>query len=417
MCARLSALFFLFLTTFSFLGAEPLVAAYPMHRSCATDQSLVDSLLTRFTISKSHLTSQNRIARWQEYYLNDRYHLRRVLHNMSPFIPLMIKGIDTYGLPGEIALIPVIESCYRPAAVSVKGAQGLWQINAITAQHLELHDRWDYQACFDIQASTQAAMSYLADLHDRFGSWPLALAAYNVGPQALQKALMQTPYRTQRDLEQLPLPEQTKDFVAKIQALAQILQHYEHYGVVVPSEADPLVALAPKLPLDVRDLMLAFDIPLSVIEKYNPALSHYKTPQAHRYHWLIPESYFRALNHHDSEMCLYQSHQRPMYQVQKGDNLTHIARRFGLSLNQLMQTNNLEHTQIFPNQLLWIPPLSQSRAPVIVHQVLPGESLWSIAQRYGACWQDLQDVNELPSERIKPNQTLLIPSQIIKNFV
>lgn len=407
---------FFFISFIPFLIAQPIIATYPMHRSAVTDQTLVDMLLRRFRISKSYLTSDVRVALWQEYYLKDTYHLKRVLHNMTPFLPLMIKGIDTYSLPGEIALIPVIECCYRTADVSIKGAKGVWQINPITAEHLELYDQWDYQPCFDISRSTQAALSYLADLHERFGSWPLALAAYNAGPKAVQNAISQVSYRSQRDLESLPLPEQTKDFVAKIQALAQILLHYDHYGVVVSFESDPLVALSPKLPIDVRDLMLAFHIPLSIIEYYNPSITHYKTPKGHKYQWLIPQSFLAGQTSERSETLLYQSRQYPFYKVKAGDNLTKIAQYFGLTVKQLMSQNTMQSTKIYPGQLLHIPPLSQCRAPVIMHEVQPGESLWSIARKYGARWKELQEVNGLLSHHLKPKQMLLIPAETIKKI-
>lgn len=407
---------FLLLSALCLLNAQPIVATYPMHRSAVTDQSLVEMLLRRFSISKSYLTSDARIARWQEYYLNDSYHLKRVLHNMTPFLPLMIKGIDTYSLPGEIALIPVIECCYRTTDVSVKGAKGLWQINPITAQHLELYDQWDYQPCFDISRSTQAALSYLADLHERFGSWPLALAAYNAGPKVVQKAIAQVPYRSQRDLESLPLPEQTKDFVAKIQALAQILLHYDHYGIVISFDADPLVALTPKLPVDVRDLMLAFNIPLSIIEYYNPSITHYKTPKGQKYQWLIPQSFLEGQTAERSEILLYQSRQYPFYKVKPGDNLTKIAKHFGITVKHLIAQNDMQSTMIFPGQLIQIPPLSQCRAPVVIHEVQSGESLWSIARKYGAHWEELQEVNSLVSHHLKPKQVLLIPAESIKRI-
>lgn len=406
----------LVLSSFSLLIAQPIIEAYPMHRTSLTDQSLVEMLLGRFSISKAYLTSDARVARWQEYYLNDSYHLKRVLHNMAPFLPLMMKGIDTYNLPGEIALIPVIECCYRTTEVSAKGAKGLWQINPITAEHLELYEQWDYQPCFDIARSTQAALSYLADLHERFGSWPLALAAYNAGPKVVQKAIAQVPYRGQRDLESLPLPEQTKDFVAKIQALAQILLHYDHYGVLVSFEADPLVVLSPKLPIDVRDLMLAFNIPLSVIEYYNPSITHYKTPKGHKYQWLIPQSFLEGQSSERSEIVLYQSRQYPFYKVKAGDNLTKIAKHFGISVHQLMTQNNMQSTRIYPGQLIQIPPLSQCRAPVVIHEVQAGESLWSIARKYGARWEELQEVNSLLTHHLKPKQVLIIPAETIKKI-
>lgn len=412
--ALIALIFFL---PYALLSAfEPIVSAYPMHRSQVTDQTLVDDLLTRFSISKSHLTSHNRARYWQQYYLKDSYHLQKVLHNMAPFIPLMIKSLDAYSLPGEIALIPVIECCYHTTDVSDKGAKGLWQINPITAEHLDLKSQWDYQPCFDVQRSTQAALIYLADLHARFGSWPLALAAYNAGPQAVQKALSQAPYRSQKDLESLPLPEQTKDFVAKIQALAQILQHYDHYGVVIPSQADPLVLFSPKLPIDTRDLMLAFNLPLPVIEQYNPAITHYKTPKGHRYSWLIPSSYLQDHTVEENETRLYQSRKHPFYQVKKGDNLTRIAQRFGLKTTTLTEQNGLTASTIFPGQKIFIPPLAQYRAPIIHHQVQSGESLWRIAQQYGASWEEIKEINNLTTSHLKPEQWLIIPASSIKKI-
>lgn len=115
-------------------------------------------------------------------------------------LPMIREILADYKLPLELALLPVVESGFRPWAVSPAGAAGLWQLMPGTAQRFGLRVTEIEDERFDMRRSTNAAAAYLVELHRLFRDWPLALAAYNCGEGALARALAHTGAGTLSDL-------------------------------------------------------------------------------------------------------------------------------------------------------------------------------------------------------------------------
>lgn len=130
----------------------------------------------------------------------------------------VLKQTEEKGLPASVATIPMIESNYKNNAASPKGAAGAWQLMPQTAQDsgLSLDERQQFVP------STDTAINLLAQLHEKFGSWELAFAAYNAGPERVKTALQKNP-KAQR-INDLDLPQETKDYVAKIMAINQAIE-------------------------------------------------------------------------------------------------------------------------------------------------------------------------------------------------
>ena len=120
-------------------------------------------------------------------------------------------------VPAAVAVVPMVESNYNKKAVSPKGAGGAWQIMPGTANDygLKADDR------FDFNTSTNTAIQILNDLHKQFGNWPLAFAAYNCGSQCVINALKKNP--NAKDINELSLPKETKEYVQKIVQLDQLI--------------------------------------------------------------------------------------------------------------------------------------------------------------------------------------------------
>lgn len=120
-------------------------------------------------------------------------------------------------VPASVAIVPIVESKYNKNAVSPKGAGGAWQLMPATANDYGLSS----QGRFDFHNSTDVAIQILSDSYQQFGNWSLAFAAYNCGNQCVLSALKKNP--NAKDIEELSLPSETKDYVKQIVQWTQIL--------------------------------------------------------------------------------------------------------------------------------------------------------------------------------------------------
>ncbi|WP_437883150.1 transglycosylase SLT domain-containing protein [Pseudomonas sp. LRF_L74] len=158
----------------------------------------------------------------------------------SRYLHFIIEELDKRQIPLEIALLPAIESGYNPLARSSAEALGLWQFMPSTGRRYALRQRAGYDERRDIPSSTRAAMDYLGHLHGLFeGDWLLALAAYNAGEGRVQKEMARNRAKgLPTDYWHLSLPEETRDYVPRLLALAQVVDAPQAYGVNLAPVAD-----------------------------------------------------------------------------------------------------------------------------------------------------------------------------------
>jgi membrane-bound lytic murein transglycosylase D len=164
----------------------------------------------------------------------------RVLGRAELYMPIVLEGVRRRGLPPELACLPMVESAFEPQAVSPAGAAGLWQLMPGTARSFGLKVTNTEDERFDVYKSTEAATAYLAYLHARFRSWPLALAAYNCGEGVMQKAMEQTycatldgitDYCRRLPADKRPLKEETLSFVPQFTAAVAVMTRAESLGL------------------------------------------------------------------------------------------------------------------------------------------------------------------------------------------
>ncbi len=197
-----------------------------------------DRIRSNFDIQTphKHTEERQRIQKFVHEFQANEERLARITTKASPYLHYIIEEIEKRNLPGELALLPVIESAFEPQATSRKGAAGLWQFMPPTGRQFGLtQDKW-YDGRRDIRASTKAALDYLEFLHQEFGyNWMLALAAYNAGPGTVQKAI-------DRNLREgkpvnfwsLRLPKETAAYVPKFLALAEVVANPEKHDLSLP---------------------------------------------------------------------------------------------------------------------------------------------------------------------------------------
>jgi membrane-bound lytic murein transglycosylase D len=244
-------------------------------------------------ISRPEINTQ--IA-WLQHHQNTLYH---TLQTAAPYISYVYEQTKRRGLPTELALLPVIESGFNPYAHSKAGANGMWQIMPNTAPGLGLKNNRAYDGCRDIVASTDAALNYLATLHQTFHSdWEVALGAYNWGPGNMQNAEHHesTWFRRARFWD-LHLPTQTENYVPKLLALAEVIQNPARYHIQLPAVSDvpQLERVKVGARVDLKQMAKSSGISEKTMRQLNPGYRNMATTLGTPNTLLVPVNRAQAL--------------------------------------------------------------------------------------------------------------------------
>jgi membrane-bound lytic murein transglycosylase D len=179
------------------------------------------------------------VRKWEQYYAQRPDYVQRMTARGARYLWHIVEEIDRRGMPTDLALLPFIESAFDPQALSVARAAGMWQFMPGTGRDFELKQNLFRDDRRDILASTRAALDYLQKLHRLFGDWHLALAAYNWGQGNVQRALARIGTAgVDAGYEQLRMPDETRNYVPKLQAIKNIVARPEAFGLVLPPLED-----------------------------------------------------------------------------------------------------------------------------------------------------------------------------------
>ncbi len=375
----------------------------------------------------------NRIKGYERFYLKHPKHLPRVFERARPFLPNIIQQLQARDMPLDIALLPVVESAFNPYAHSWQGAAGLWQFTERTARLEGLKINWWYDGRRDPLASTGAALNYLQKLHNMTGDWLLALAAYNGGIGNVLKAMRK--YRKRHPGKtpdfwtvQKYLPKETRHYVPQLLAVANILRQRKQ----------PL----PQLPLESEHTVVTFDkqIALPAAMKWagvdaatffhlNAGYRRNATPPDGPHYLLLPKPAAATLAR------LWQTQPQQLavklkrYRIRPGDSLIRIAKRFGVRVADLRRLNHIRGNRIVVGRTLLVPDAGMSRTQLAAlskraqrprwtphrHRVKKGESLWTIARRYGLSVRRLAQYNGLSVRKpLRAGMMLKIPKKRVR---
>ena len=350
--------------------------------------------------------------------------ISRAFERASRYLPLMRPAFQERGLPEELLNLAFIESAVNPWANSRAKAAGIWQFMASTARLHGLQVSWWVDERRDPEKSSRAAASYLKSLYRMFDSWPLALAAYNVGEGAVQRAIER---QHTRDFWKLRLPKETQLFVPAFMAMTIISREPERYGFSPPDEQPWAVeTVALEQPASFQTLSRAARTSPEQLRELNPELIRWSTPPgATPYALRIPTGIRADFLEELAQIPASERVGWTAHRVRKGETSAVVAKRYGVTVQALLDMNGLSGKQALkPGGTIWVPAVGrpvpgidvaetpadapQPRKAAASHTVKKGETLTAIARRYAVKPDDLVRWNALNASAVRPGQVLKV---------
>jgi membrane-bound lytic murein transglycosylase D len=358
------------------------------------------------------------VRKWIDYFCGrGRDTFVRWVKRSGQYRMTTLKILKEEGLPLEMANLALIESGFNPNAYSRAHAVGMWQFIGSTARLYGMRVDWWVDERRDPVRSTRAASRYLRDLYTVFDSWELALAAYNTGQRGVERAMKRS---RSNDYWELRLPRETRDYVPKFMAACIIMENPESHGFTF--EYDPAIdfeeiSVEPKTSLAVVARCAEADE--CAVKAMNPHLIRECSPDG-------DGDYAVRIPRGTAEKCLANLEAMPAadriakayanpymkHTVRSGESLSVIARKYGVSMYEIARVNGISnYHRIRAGQVLTIPyggGVSLPENPGI-HVVSRGETLTSVAHRYGLRVNDIAAWNDLRSrDLIYPGQKLIV---------
>jgi peptidoglycan lytic transglycosylase D len=309
-----------------------------------------------------------RVERHIRYFqTSKRDHFDQWLTRLNHYKPLVEKIFAQFQLPGDLVFLSLVESGFNPKAYSRARAAGPWQFMKATGKLYGLRVDEYVDERRDPIKSTIAAARYLRDLYDLFGTWPLAMAAYNAGERKIQRALRKAKAETFWEIAQTKfIRRETREYVPRFMAAAIIAKNPDQYGFEeAPADIHQFEEIVVSRPLPLRAIAAAADIPYAELHRLNPELRRDVTPPDDpAYHLKVPVGSGSTIEQALDTIkpwtpSLVATHARKgrgahpgSYRVRMGDNLGKIAKRFRVTVEELKTRNKLAGRSIKVGDLL-----------------------------------------------------------------
>lgn len=390
--------------------------------------------------------------------IRNRKYTRTMLARENVYFPLFEQYLQKYNMPDELKYLAIVESGLNPKAASHAGAVGLWQFIRATGKEYGLDYNNHLDERMDPEKSTDAAMRFLRRLHAYYGDWELALAAYNCGQGNVNKAIRRAGGGKKTFWEIFPyLPRETRGYVPSMTAVRYAMNYAAEHNIFSDSLLyEPEVAhLQLTQPTDLQKLAEAMFLDVAELMALNPELKKPELPEGLRnYKLRVPAAKAVLFANTTDKNCLLlaaaptpakaqepaqvlvasakkenakpqeqkQNQEQVIYVVQPGDNLTQIAKRHAVTVEDLKAWNSLSSHNLMPGQKLQLlqqqavalataqeaKPAAKQEQQLIYH-VQPGDTLWTISRKYnGLTVEQIKKMNKLKTNAIKPGQKLIL---------
>lgn len=374
------------------------------------------------------------VRRWEQWYATRPDYVQRMTERGGRYLFHVVEEVHKRGLPMELALLPFIESAFNPQALSVASASGMWQFMPATGRQFELKQNLFRDDRRDVLASTRAALDYLQMLHQKFGDWHLALAAYNWGQGNVQRALERN-RRAREDTvyTALRMPDETRNYVPKLQAVKNIISSPGNFGLVLPPlENHPFfLSVSIERDMDVDLVARLAGLPLDDFQALNPQLNKPVLLAAGTPQVLLPydnaNRFLKELARHSGPLASLTAWVTP-----RTLRPAEAAKLAGVPETRLRELNRIPDGMLIKTGSTLIVPRRVDQALDVTEQVADeaamqltpdnqrlvrrtlkahpnGESLVSFARRHRVQAADLARWNQLTVQAtLRPGQTMTV---------
>jgi membrane-bound lytic murein transglycosylase D len=279
----------------------------------------------------------------EEWFAKRPDYISRIVARSSRYLYYIVEQIEKRNMPSEIALLPIIESAYNPVAYSRAHASGIWQFIPSTGKLYGLQQNFWYDGRRDVTAATNAALDYLEKLYEQFGSWDLALAAYNWGEGAVSRSIAKNVGKgLPSDYRSLTMPAETRYYMPKLQAVKNIIANPAQYGIDLAEVANQpyFVAVPTTKHIDVKLAARLADMPIEEFQSLNPGNSRPVIKAEGERMLLVPadkaDAFKSNMQNHDEPLVSWQA-----YKLKPGETVERVAARYGISVAQLKHVNGI----------------------------------------------------------------------------
>ncbi len=373
------------------------------------------------------------VARHEAWFLNHPDYFQRMIERSRLYLYFIVEEIDKRNMPMEVALLPMIESAYNPIAYSRARAVGIWQFMPSTGKRYGLQQNWWYDGRRDVLAATRAALDYLEKLHEEFGDWQLALAAYNWGENGVSRAIASNrAKRKPTAYQNLRMPRETRNYLPKLQAVRNIITNPALLSFPLDDIPNQPYFTAVSTP-EYIDLQVAAQLAEMSVDDFrslNPGHTRPVIMSNGSRTLLLPidkAGIFSAnLKGYDQPLVSWQT-----YTLKKNESPDSVAAKFGITPAHLREINGINrHVAVRPGRSLLVPMNEDANASNldetwnspefqapedlygsrVVYRVRNGDSLYSIALRHRVTVAALKEWNHLSSNELRIGQRLTIYS-------
>ncbi|HUE77844.1 MAG TPA: LysM peptidoglycan-binding domain-containing protein [Longimicrobiales bacterium] len=370
-------------------------------------------------------TMNDRVEYWIDFLKGRNYDKTRLwLEREGKYGEFLREKLRERDMPTDLFYLVMIESGLSPKAYSHAHAAGLWQFIAETGRRYGLEVSTYVDERRDPLAATDAALDYLTDLYDMFGSWYLAGAGYNSGENRVKRILGQRlGGRTGDDglfwmIDQY-LPRETRDYVPLMLAAAFIGKDPEAHGFHGLERQEPLAFDEVEVGggISLTAVARAASVTADEVQDLNPHLVRGVTPPGRSWKVRVPVGAAKAVAANLEEIAEAERLATVYHSVRRGETLSHIARRYGVSLAALQSANGgINPRRLAVGERVTVPGAGEARIASAssepswtTYRVRNGDTLWGIARRHGVTVNQLRSWNGIGS-RIFPGQSLRLAS-------